>query len=201
MSRLPLPIQNLIEEFSRLPSIGPKAAERLAFFLLKNSQGQLDQFAERVKNLKKQILICEICQNYSLKNPCEICSDPKRQKDAVCIVSRPVDVVAIEKTGEYKGFYHILGGVINPIDGVAPENLKIKQMESRLKSSNGQIKEVIIATNSDMEGETTALYLAKILRPFDITITRLGRGLPVGADVEYADEVTLSYALRGRKKI
>ena len=201
MSRLPLPIQNLIEEFSRLPGIGPKTAERLVFYLLKNSQEQLNQFSERIKILRAQITICQNCQNYSLKSPCEICSDPSRQKDIICIVSRPVDVVAIEKTGEYKGLYHILGGVINPIDGISPENLKIKQLESRLNSSNGQIKEIIIATNSDMEGETTALYLAKLFKPLNINITRLGRGLPVGADVEYADEVTLAYALKGRRQM
>ena len=201
MSRLPLPIQNLIEEFSRLPGIGPKTAERLVFYLLKNSQEQLNQFSERIKILRAQITICQNCQNYSLKSPCEICSDPSRQKDIICIVSRPVDVVAIEKTDEYKGLYHILGGVINPIEGISPENLKIKQLQSRLNSSNGQIKEIIIATNSDMEGETTALYLAKLFKPLNINITRLGRGLPVGADVEYADEVTLAYALKGRRQM
>src|SRR3990167_1773538 len=182
MSRLPLPIQNLIDEFSRLPGIGPKTAER-------------------IKILRAQITICQNCQNYSLKSPCEICSDPSRQKDIICIVSRPVDVVAIEKTGEYKGLYHILGGAINPIEGISPENLKIKQLENSLNSSNGQIKEIIIATNSDMEGETTALYLAKLFKPLNINITRLGRGLPVGADVEYADEVTLAYALKGRRQM
>ncbi len=201
MSRLPLPIQNLIDEFSHLPGIGPKTAERLVFYLLKNSQDQLNQFSDRVKNLRSQITVCQVCQNYSLKSPCEICSDPSRQKDIICIVSRPVDVIAIEKTGEYKGLYHILGGAINPIEGISPENLKIKQLENRLNSSSGQIKEIIIATNSDMEGETTALYLAKLFKPLNINITRLGRGLPVGADVEYADEDTLAYALKGRRQM
>ena len=201
MSRLPIPIQNLIDEFSRLPGIGPKTAERLVFYLLKNSQDQLNQFADRVKNLRAQITVCQNCQNYAMKSPCEICSDHSSQKDTICIVSRPVDVVAIEKTGEYKGLYHILGGAINPIEGISPANLKIKQLENLLNSSNGQIKEIIIATNSDMEGETTALYLAKLFKPLNINITRLGRGLPVGADVEYADEVTLAYALKGRKQM
>lgn len=201
MARLPLPIQQLIEEFSRLPGIGPKTAERLAFYLLKASQAHLEQFADRLRGIKKSITVCTTCQNYAIKNPCEICSDASRTQETICIVSRPFDVVAIEKIGEYRGLYHVLGGVINPIEGITPDKLAIKQLEERVSKAKGIVKEMIIATNSDMEGETTALYLAKLFKPLGINVTRLGRGLPMGADVEYADEVTLGYALKGRRQM
>lgn len=201
MARLPIPIQQLIEEFSRMPGVGPKTAERLAFYLLKVSQAQLDQFADRIRGIKKSITVCSVCQNYSVKNPCEICSDASRSKDTICVVSRPFDVVAIEKAGEYRGLYHVLGGSINPIEGITPEKLNMKSLQERVQKSAGTVKEIIVATNSDMEGETTALYIAKLLKPLSVNVTRLGRGLPVGADVEYADEVTLGYALKGRRQM
>ncbi len=196
---LPTNIQNLIQEFSKLPGIGPKSAERLVFYLLKTKQESLEEFSGSVKNLKKYIKNCSVCNNFTEKDPCLICSDKNRDGSVICVVSEPLDVVALEKTNEFKGVYHVLQGVISPINGVGPEDLTIDQLISRIKK--GSAKEVIIATNPTTEGEATSLYILKLLQPFKIKTTRIARGLPMGSDLEYADAVTLTRALEGRKEI
>lgn len=199
MGRLPESIQNLIEEFNKLPGIGPKTSERFIFYLLKQPKKELDQLAERLKHLKEKIIICPVCFDFTEKTPCSICSDAKRDQKTICVVAESPDMFAIEKTGKYQGTYHVLGGIINQIEGIGPEQLKIKELVSRIKKD--RIKEIILATNPDLEGESTALYLARLLKPLKIKITRLGKGLPMGSDIEYADEVTLANALSGRGEI
>ncbi|PIY96336.1 MAG: recombination protein RecR [Candidatus Kerfeldbacteria bacterium CG_4_10_14_0_8_um_filter_42_10] len=196
MARLPETIQNLIEEFNKLPGIGPKTSERFIFYLLKQPTEELDKLAERIKRLKEKITTCPVCYNFTDTVPCPICSDSKRDQKTICVVSESPDVIAIEKTSKYQGSYHVLGGVINQIEGIGPEQLKIKELVNRIQK-NG-IKEIILATNPDLEGESTALYLARLLKPMKIRITRIGRGLPMGSNIEYADEVTLANALAGR---
>ena len=196
MSRFPETIQNLIEEFNKLPGIGPKTSERFIFYLLKQPTEELDKLAERIKHLKEKITTCPICYNLTDTTPCAICSDSRRDQKTICVVSESPDVIAIEKTSKYQGVYHVLGGVINQIEGIGPEQLKIKELVNRIKKD--RIKEIILATNPDLEGESTALYLARLLKPMKIRITRIGRGLPMGSNIEYADEVTLANALAGR---
>lgn len=199
MSRFPQPIQNLINGFTRFPGIGPKTATRFVFHLLSRPEEELKNLAQSIASLKAKITHCKVCQNFSLGSPCEICQDLKRNKSLVCVVSRPQDLEALEKTNEYPGVYHILGGTISPLQGIGPEHLKIQELINRVKKDN--IQEIILALNPDMNGETTSLYLTKLLKPFNIKITRLARGLPVGSELEYADEVTLSSALKGRKEV
>lgn len=196
MGRFPEPIQNLIEEFNKLPGIGPKTSERFIFYLLKQPKKELDNLAEKIRHLKEKITICPTCYNLTDKTPCFICSDKKRDQKIICVVAESPDVAAIEKTDKYNGVYHVLGGVINQIEGVGPDQLKIKELVNRIKKDG--IKEVILATNPDIEGESTALYLARLLKQLKIKITRIGRGLPMGSNIEYADEVTLANALAGR---
>lgn len=199
MARFPEPIQNLIEEFNKLPGIGPKTSERFIFYLLKQPEKELDKLAERIKYLKEKITLCSICFVFTDKTPCVICSDARRDQKTICVVAESPDVLAIEKTGKYQGTYHVLEGVINQIEGIGPDQLKIKELVNRIKKDG--IKEVILATNPDLEGESTALYLVRLLKPLKIKITRLGRGLPMGSNIEYADEVTLANALAGRGEI
>jgi len=201
MRILPQPIQNLIDEFSKLPGIGTKSAQRLTFYLLRCPDQDINNLAQAIGNLKKKIRFCEQCFNLSEQNLCPICQDPKRDKSIICVVEDPLDIVALEKTGEYKGVYHVLHGVISPADGLGPEQLKIKELISRIKQGKGKIKEVIIATNPSLEGEATAMYLLRQLKPLGVKITRIARGLPVGGDLEYADEITLTNALKGRMEI
>ncbi|MFA6096400.1 MAG: recombination mediator RecR [Candidatus Paceibacterota bacterium] len=195
----PRPLQNLIDEFSKLPGIGPRTAARFAFNLLRRSDEELSLLSDAIIKLKKDMQICRICFNISEKELCEFCSNSKRDKSTICIVEEAMNIPAIEKTRQYNGLYHVLGGVIRPNEGIGPDNLKIKELTARIKD-NG-IQEIIIATNPNTEGETTALYLSKLLSKSKIKVTRLARGLSTGSDLEYADEITISSALSGRKEI
>lgn len=192
-------IQQLIEAFQRLPGVGPKTAERYAFHLVRTGNEEIARILEALQNVCASIVQCAQCFNFAETSPCEICSSPKRDKTIVCVVSNSADVVALEKTGSFNGMYHILGGTLNAIDGVRPEHLKIKELAARAKQ--GAAKELIIALNADMEGETTSLYLVKLLQPFGIRLTQLARGLPMGSDIQYADELTLTNALNDRKTL
>lgn len=200
MSRYPSTIDRLIKHFARLPGIGPKAAERLVFYLLRQPKEDLAGFGRAVEKIKDTITVCSKCLNFSETNPCDICRDVKRDKQIVCIVATAQDLFAIEKTSEFSGTYHILGGVINPIEGITPEQLNLKQLVSRVQTD--KVKEIILALNSDMPGETTILYLTKMLKQLNnVKITRLAQGLPIGSDLQYADEITLTSALKGRKQV
>lgn len=192
-------LTKLIEQFARLPGIGPKTAQRLAFFVLGMPQKQVEEFARTLLEVKENITTCPCCCNLTDVTPCRICADERRDQHLLCIVENAQDVVALEKTKEYKGLYHVLQGRISPMEGKSPDDLRIKELLNRL--SAGTIKEIIIATNPDIEGETTALYLAKLLNHMDIRITRIAHGLPVGGELEYADTATLTRALSGRREM
>ncbi len=199
MPKFPEPIQNLINEFNKLPGIGPKTSERFVFYLLKQPKEEISRLAQVLENLKDKITYCSVCQNVSEKNPCIICSDQKRSKTTICVVAESHDMASIENTGEFNGLYHVLGGNLNPLENITPDKLKIKELVQRIKKDG--VKEIILALNPDLEGESTTLYLTKLLKPLNTKITRLARGLPMGSDLEYADEVTLSNALKGRLEI
>lgn len=193
-------IQNLINQFAKLPSIGPKTAERLVFYLLSQKESELQKFGEALEHIKANIKLCQKCFNFAESDPCPICADNRRDQKIICVITKPQDLFAIEKTGSYNGVYHILGGNINPLENIAPQDIKIKELIERLK--NNGIKEIILALNPDLEGETTALYLTKLLKQFpNLKLTRLARGLPMGADLEYADEVTLENAIKDRREL
>jgi recombination protein RecR len=197
MSVLPQPIVDLIESFARLPGIGPKTASRLAFHLLRSEQTDLDAFAERLTSLKKKTVRCGTCHAIATESPCVTCRDTARDQGLLCVVEDTLDMVALERSGRFNGRYHILGGVLSPLDGIGPEQLSINALVGRLVHE--PVKEIIIATNPTVEGEATALYLTKaIQKKSAVSVTRLAHGLPVGADLEYADEVTLGRALDGR---
>jgi recombination protein RecR len=201
MSLLPKSVQNLIDELAKLPGIGPKSAGRIVFYLIKNPE-LTKTLSETIAKIKEQQKYCSLCFNITDRDPCEICADEKRDRKTICVVEQPLDLVAIEKTGKYKGLYHVLRGAISLMDGFKPEDLTIKELLDRIKK--GGVTEVILATNPNTEGETTALFIAekiKKLLPNKIKITRIGRGLSTGADIEYADEITLSEALEGRREI
>jgi len=197
---IPDSVQKLIDEFAKLPGIGEKTAGRLTFYLLNADTSEVSQFGEAVLNLTKNIKKCSICGNITEEDPCPICADKSRDQSIVAVVEHPLDVVALEKTGEYNGLYHILGGAISPVDGIGPENLTIDDLVRRVEKNKSIIKEIILATNPSLEGEATAMYLQKKLLPYKIKLTRIARGLPVGGDLEYADEITLQRALEGRKE-
>lgn len=199
--KLPKAIQNVIEAFEQLPGIGPKSAQRLTFYLLHVPQGQLDNFASAVQNLKVGTILCSTCFSIDEKDPCIICSDSTRDASTVCVVEQPLDVMALEKNGKYKGVYHVLHGKIDPLNSIGPDEIFIRQLLERVKQDE-KIKEIILATNPTMEGEATAMYIQKQLKPqhSTIKITRIGRGLPVGSDIEYADDVTLQRAMEGRSE-
>lgn len=200
MNVLPKPITDLIEALASLPGVGPKSASRLAFNLLRRDSHELEQFGDRIKNLKSQIVTCRTCHNIASHDPCDFCQDSTRQRDVICIVEDALDVVAIEKSGQFKGRYHVLQGVLSPIEGIGPDQIKLKELEQRLKSE--PIKELIIATNPTVEGEATALFISRFAKKYgDIIMTRLAHGLPIGADLEYADEITLSRALENRQRL
>jgi len=199
MAYYPEPVARLIEALQRLPGIGPKTAQRLAFFLLKQPAEEVSGLAEALGQLKSLIVHCSACFNVTQEDPCRICSDPRRDGRALCIVEEPNDLLAIERTGEFRGRYHVLLGALSPLDGIGPEDLKVRELLHRLERES--VEEIILATNPSVEGEATALYLAKLLRPFAVRITRIARGLPVGGDLEYADEVTLSKAIEGRREM
>jgi recombination protein RecR len=197
--KIPKAIQDLIESFERLPGIGSKTAQRLTFYLLHVPQGELDSFSNSIQNLKKGTIICSICFSVDEVNPCSICSNPNRDKTTVCVVEEPLDVLALEKNGRYKGVYHVLHGKIDPLNNIGPDEIYIRQLLERANDGKS-IKEIILATNPTMEGEATAMYIAKQLKIENrkLKITRIGRGLPTGADIEYADELTLQRAMEGR---
>ena len=199
MAYYPEPVARLIEAFQRLPGIGPKTAQRLTFFLLKRPADEVAGLAEALGQLKVLIVHCRVCFNVTQEDPCRICQDPRRDARALCVVEEPNDLLAIERTGEFRGRYHVLLGALSPLDGIGPEDLKVRELLSRLERE--PVEEIILATNPSVEGEATALYLAKLLKPFTTRITRIARGLPVGGDLEYADEVTLSKALEGRREV
>lgn len=199
--KYPRSIQNLIEHFMKLPTVGRKTAERYVFNLLKKNADELQSFAQAIAELKEKTTLCQLCLAIAESDPCHICRDLKRDKSKLMIVADTRDMLAIESIGEYNGLYHILGGSLNALEGIKPEQLNIKQLQAKTKNINNPIKEIILATNPNIEGETTALFLIKLLKPLNIKITRLAKGLPMGADLEYADEITLSNALKYRNEI
>jgi recombination protein RecR len=190
-------IQDLIDELGRLPGVGPKSAQRIAFHIIQSDRVDVTRLAEALKTVKERVKFCSICGNISEEELCKICRDPRRDKTSICVVEESKDVLAIEKTREFKGTYHVLGGAISPIDGVGPENLRIKDLMTRLSETT--IGEVIIATDPNLEGEATATYLTRLIKPLGIKVSRLASGLPVGGDLEYADEITLGRAFEGRR--
>jgi recombination protein RecR len=192
-------IARLLEELERLPGIGPKSAQRLAFYILRNEPDAAERLAEAIIEVKRSIRFCGRCFNFAEAELCEICADPERDGSMICVVEEPRDVVAIERTGEFRGLYHVLQGAISPIDGIGPDQLRVRELVDRVGA--GGVTEVILATNPNVEGETTALYVARLIKPLDIRVTRIASGLPVGGDLEYADEVTLGRALEGRREL
>lgn len=193
------PLAQLIEELQKLPGIGPKSAQRLAFHLLKQPEGDVKRLAQSLVDAKEQIKLCSVCSNLSVNDPCELCAHPTRDVSTICVVAEPKDLVAVERTKEYKGRYHVLQGLISPMDGVGPDQLKIKELLDRMGS--GEIQEIILAINPTIEGEVTTLYLSRMLKPLGVRVTRIAFGLPMGGDLEYADEMTLVKALEGRREV
>lgn len=203
--RLPKAVRDLTESFEKLPGIGPKTAQRLTFYLLHVPQDQLDSFAASLTGLKQNTLLCSICKNVDETDPCSVCSDRSRDQSLVMVVEQPLDLLAMERTGKYKGMYHVLHGAINPLENIGPDEIFIGELVKRVKEYDLEIKEIILATNPTMEGEATAMYIKRALGELgngtgNIKITRLGVGIPTGADVEYADDVTLKYAIEGRRE-
>jgi len=192
-------IQDLIDELGRLPGVGPKSAQRIAFHIIQSERVDVTRLAEVLKTVKERVKFCTICGNITEEELCKICRDPRRDNTSICVVEESKDVIAIEKTREFKGKYHVLGGAISPIDGIGPENLRIRELMQRLAET--QIAEVIIATDPNLEGEATATYLTRLIKPVGVKVSRLASGLPVGGDLEYADEVTLGRAFEGRRNV
>jgi recombination protein RecR len=192
-------IQDLIDELGRLPGIGPKSAQRLAFHVLQADSADVARLADALRRVKELVRFCGTCFNVAESEQCRICRDPRRNDELICVVEEPKDVVAIEKTGEFRGRYHVLGGAINPLEGVGPDNLRIRELMARL--ATGEVKELILATDPNTEGEATATYLALMVKPMGLSVTRLASGLPVGGDLEYADEITLGRAFEGRRAV
>jgi recombination protein RecR len=195
----PEPVARLIEALQRLPGIGPKTAQRLTFFLLKRPAEEVRELSAALVAVKERIVYCRTCFNVTDEDPCRICADVRRDDRLLCVVEEPNDLLAMERTGEFRGRYHVLLGALSPLDGIGPDDIKVRELLARLDA--GGVSEVILATNPNVEGEATALYLAKLLRPLGVRVTRIARGLPVGGDLEYADQVTLSKALEGRREI
>ena len=192
------PVRRLVDEFHKLPGIGPKTAQRLTFYMIRMPEGEARSLAEAVLAVKERIVLCSQCYNITEVNPCRLCGDPGRDQTRICVVEEALDLLALERTGSYKGLYHVLHGVISPVNGVGPEELKIQPLLARLK--NGEVREIILATNPNLEGEATAMYIHRLIAPLGLKVTRPARGLPVGADLEYADEVTLGQAIEGRRE-
>ena len=199
MAYYPEPVARLIEALQRLPGIGPKTAQRLTFFLLKRPIDEVRELSASLVAVKERIVSCQSCFNVTDEDPCRLCADPRRDDRVLCVVEEPNDLLAMERTGEFRGRYHVLLGALSPLDGIGPDDIKVRELLARLDA--GGVAEVILATNPNVEGEATALYLAKLLRPLGLRVTRIARGLPVGGDLEYADQVTLSKALEGRREI
>jgi recombination protein RecR len=192
-------LQDLVDELSHLPGIGPKSAQRIAFHVLLADPADVERLTTAIAEVKRRIRFCETCGNVAESEQCRICRDPRRDRSVICVVEEPKDVVALERTREFRGVYHVLGGAISPIDGVGPDDLRVASLMARLAS--GEVTEVILATDPNIEGEATASYLARTIAPLGLTVTRLASGLPVGGDLEYADEVTLGRALEGRRRV
>ncbi len=193
------PLEILIEQFAKLPGIGKKTATRLAFHVLNSSNQEAMEFASAIVNAKEQVKLCKICQNITDTEICALCNSPKRDNSVICVTESPKDVISIEKTNEYHGLYHVLHGAISPMDNIGPDDIKIAELLERLKDDT--VKEVIMATNPTIEGEATAMYIAKLIKPFGIKVTRIAHGIPVGGDLEYADEITLTKAMEGRREM
>lgn len=193
------PLARLVAEFEKLPGIGPKSAQRLAFHILRATEEEARSLAEAVIRAKESIRQCSVCFNFTDQEVCDICSDPRRDHTVLCVVAEPRDVAAMEKTNEFRGLYHVLGGVISPMDGVGPESLRIQELQRRI--GEGEIREVILATNPTIEGDTTAMYVAGVIRGLGVKVTRIAHGMPVGGDMDYADQATLIQALQWRREI
>ncbi len=195
----PKSIASLIEHFQKFPSVGPKSAQRMAFYLLRMPKSEVEKFAQSMIDAKENTKTCDICFNLSSTSPCEICQSPTRDKSTICVVAETKDLIAVEKTNEYKGLYHVLQGLISPMDGIGADDIRIKELLNRL--TDEKVREVILALSPSVEGEATSLYLSKLIKPFGIKISRIAFGLPVGADLEYADEITIAKAIEGRREI
>jgi recombination protein RecR len=195
----PASVMRLIEEFHKLPGVGPKSAQRLTYYLLRMPAEEARALAESILDVKERVTFCSVCQNVTDSDPCGVCASDGRDRSVICVVEEPLDILAVERSGSYRGLYHVLHGAISPMDGIGPEDLRIQELLSRLNS--GEVTEVILATNPNLEGEATAMYLTRLLRPLGVKVTRLARGLPVGGDLEYADDVTLTRAMEGRQEV
>ncbi|HLE30981.1 MAG TPA: recombination mediator RecR [Bacteroidota bacterium] len=196
MTSTPESVEQLVEQFAQLPGIGRKTAHRLALYVLKMEREEIVTLAKALVNVKDKVRYCSVCSNITESDPCRICSNTRRDRHVICVVEEPSDVLALEKTNEFKGLYHVLGGALSPLDGIGPDDLRIKELLGRL--SGAGMEEIILAMNPNVEGEATTLYLSKLIKPLGVRVTRIARGLPVGSDLEYADEATLSRALEGR---
>src|SRR5579885_690479 len=199
MDGAPASVTRLIDAFRRLPTVGPKTAERLTYFLLRNPNNLTTELANALVDLRDKTILCSVCFNLADVDPCHICRNPARDRSVICVVEEPLDILAIERTGEYKGLYHVLHGAISPMERVSAEDLKIRELIERLRSD--EVQEVILATNPNMEGDATAMFITRQLASLDVRVTRLARGLPIGGDLEYADQITLTRALEGRREI
>jgi len=195
----PEPLARLIEQLQRLPGIGAKSAQRLAFHILRSPREDADRLCDAVRDVKERVTYCSVCSNITDVDPCTFCTDPTRDRTIICVVEEPQNVAAIEKTREYRGVYHVLMGALSPLSGVGPDDLKIKELLARV--GDGTVREVVLATNPNVEGEATALYLARLLKPLGLRVTRIATGIPVGSDIEYADEITMSKAMLGRRDV
>lgn len=195
----PQAVERMIETIKKLPGIGPKMAERVCYHILKSSSYEIDNLIESIQKARQKIKVCSICYNMSESNPCPVCSDNSKNKEVLCVVETPQDLIAVSKVKEYNGLYFVLGGALSPLDAIGPNDIKIDQLIKRLKSD--KISEVILATDMDSKGETTAIYLAQLIKPLGIKVSRLGYGIPVGGDIEYADEITISRAIAGRREM
>ena len=193
------PLARLIEEFYRLPGIGPKSAQRLAYYLLRMPAADAHSLAEAIVEVKDKVTLCSTCQNVTEVDPCRICTDSGRDRSIMCVVEEPLDILALERTGSYHGLYHVLHGAIAPMDGIGPDDLKVRELLDRLR--DGETKEIILATNPNLEGEATSMYLSRLIGPLGLRVTRLARGLPAGGDLEYADDLTLTRAIEGRQEM
>lgn len=196
---IPESVNRLIEAFAQLPGIGPKTASRLTFYMLRRPAEQAEALANALRDLKQKTVFCSSCFNITEVSPCPVCSDEGRERSIICVVEEPLDVLAIDRTGEYRGLFHVLHGAISPVDGIGPDELRINELIARIQKE--PIQEVLLATNPNLEGEATAMYIARLIQPLGIRVTRLARGLPVGGDLEYADAVTLGRALEGRREM
>jgi recombination protein RecR len=197
MTNVAEPINQLIKKLAKLPGVGGKTASRLALYILRSSKEEAYDLARSIVSVKEKITFCSVCYNLTDENPCNICKDEKRDKEIICVVEEPGDLMALESSGEFKGKYHVLFGVISPLDGVTPDDIKVQELLERL--NNGQVKEVIVATNPTTNGNATALYLSNLIKPLGIKVTRIAQGIPIGGDIEYTDEVTLRKAMEGRR--